>query len=41
MPAITMAALDELEARVSAGLHHDLPVPFYRVLRRRFLRELL
>jgi 8-oxo-dGTP pyrophosphatase MutT (NUDIX family) len=41
MPAITMAALDELEARVAAGLQHDLPVPFYRVLRRRFLRELL
>lgn len=41
MPAITMAALDELEARVAAGLHHELPVPFYRVVRRRFVRELL
>lgn len=41
MPAITMAALDELEARVAAGLIHDLPVPFYRVVRRQFVRELL
>jgi 8-oxo-dGTP pyrophosphatase MutT (NUDIX family) len=38
MPAITMVALDELEARVAAGLHHDLPVPFYRVVRQRFIR---
>jgi 8-oxo-dGTP pyrophosphatase MutT (NUDIX family) len=41
MPAITMVALDELEARVAAGLHHDIPVPYYRMLRRRFSREML
>ena len=41
MPAITMAALEDLEARVAAGLRRDLPVPFYRVVRRRFVRELL
>jgi 8-oxo-dGTP pyrophosphatase MutT (NUDIX family) len=41
MPAITMVALDELEARVAAGLTHDLPVPFYRIVRKRFRRELL
>lgn len=41
MPPITMIALEELEARVAAGLTHDLPVPFYRVVRRRFSRELL
>jgi hypothetical protein len=41
MPAITTVALDELEARVAAGLSHDLPVPFYRVLHRKFTRTLL
>ena len=41
MPAITKVALDELEARVKAGLTHDLPVPYYRMLRRRFRREML
>jgi hypothetical protein len=33
--------LEELEARVADGLRHDLPVPFYRMLRGSFLRELL
>jgi 8-oxo-dGTP pyrophosphatase MutT (NUDIX family) len=41
MPAITKVALDELEARVKAGLTHGLPVPYYRMLRRRFTREML
>jgi 8-oxo-dGTP pyrophosphatase MutT (NUDIX family) len=41
MPAITTVALDELERRVAAGLTHDLPVPFYRMLHRRFSRVLL
>jgi 8-oxo-dGTP pyrophosphatase MutT (NUDIX family) len=41
MPAITTVALDELEARVAAGLTHDLPVPFYRMLHRRFSRQIL
>jgi 8-oxo-dGTP pyrophosphatase MutT (NUDIX family) len=41
MPAITTVALDELEARVEAGFSPDLPVPFYRVINRRFRRELL
>ena len=41
MPAVTGVALDELEARVAAGFSHDLPVPFYRMLHRRFSRELL
>ncbi len=41
MPAITKVALDELEARVKAGLTHDLPVPYYRMLRRRFTRAML
>jgi len=41
MPAITTVALDELERRVAAGLSHRLPVPFYRMLHRRFSRVLL
>lgn len=41
MPTITGVALKELEARVAAGFGHDLPVPFYRMPRDRFLRELL
>ena len=41
MPAITAVMLDELEARIAAGLGHELPVPFYQMLHRRFVRELL
>lgn len=41
MPAITKVALDELEARVATGLDRDLPVPYYRMLNRRFMREML
>jgi 8-oxo-dGTP pyrophosphatase MutT (NUDIX family) len=41
MPTITTVALDELQARVAAGLSHELPVPYYRMLNRRFVRELL
>jgi 8-oxo-dGTP pyrophosphatase MutT (NUDIX family) len=41
MPAITGVMLEELEARVADGLRPDLPVPFYRMLRGSFLRELL
>lgn len=41
MPTITKVALRELEARTAAGFGHDLPVPFYRMLHRRFVRELL
>jgi len=41
MPTITKVALQELEARSAAGLGHDLPVPFYRMLNRRFVREVL
>jgi 8-oxo-dGTP pyrophosphatase MutT (NUDIX family) len=41
LPAITTVMLAELEARVAAGLGHDLPVPFYRMLHRHFTRELL
>jgi 8-oxo-dGTP pyrophosphatase MutT (NUDIX family) len=41
VPAITAVVLEELEARIAAGLRHDLPVPFYRMRHRRFVRELL
>ena len=41
MPGITMAVLEELKLRTSAGFGHELPVPFYRILRGRRLREFL
>jgi 8-oxo-dGTP pyrophosphatase MutT (NUDIX family) len=41
MPTITKVALQELEARSAAGFGHDLPVPFYRMLHHRFVREVL
>ena len=41
LPAITAVVLEELEARIAAGLRHDLPVPFYQMRHRRFVRELL
>ena len=41
MPAITQVALKELEARIEAGFGHALPVPFYRMPRKIFLRSLL
>jgi len=41
MTTITKVALKELEARTAAGLGPDLPVPFYRMLHRRFVREIL
>ena len=41
MPAITSVMLKELETRVADGFGHDLQVPFYRMLHKRFTRELL
>jgi 8-oxo-dGTP pyrophosphatase MutT (NUDIX family) len=41
MPAVTSVMLEELEARIADGLAHDLPVPFYRMVRGSFMRELL
>jgi 8-oxo-dGTP pyrophosphatase MutT (NUDIX family) len=41
IPAITQVALQELEARIAAGLGHALPVPFYRMVNGRFVREIL
>jgi len=39
--AITAAILDELQARLASGMRRSLPVPFYLMKNRRFLRELL
>lgn len=39
LPTITTVMLDELEARLAAGFSPHLPVPFYREVRRRFVRE--
>jgi 8-oxo-dGTP pyrophosphatase MutT (NUDIX family) len=41
LPTITGVVLEELEMRIAAGLGHDLPVPFYQMRHRRFVRELL
>ncbi len=41
MPTITGVVLEELEMRIAAGLGHELPVPFYQMRHRRFVRELL
>ena len=39
--AITEIVLGDLRAQIEAGFSHDLPVPFYRVLHGRRIRELL
>ena len=41
MPTITGVVLEELAARVAAGMGYDLPVPFYFMIEREFFRELL
>ena len=41
MPTITGVVLEELAARVAAGLKHSLPVPFYFMENQKFCRELL
>jgi 8-oxo-dGTP pyrophosphatase MutT (NUDIX family) len=41
MPTVTGVMLQELEARVAAGFGHALPVPFYRMPRKIFLRNLI
>ena len=41
MPTITGIVLEELLARVEAGMGHDLPVPFYFMIDQQFYRELL
>jgi 8-oxo-dGTP pyrophosphatase MutT (NUDIX family) len=41
MPTITGIVLEELLARVDAGMAHSLPVPFYFMQEQVFQRELL
>ncbi len=41
LPRITSIMLHELEHRVEEGFPHDAPVPFYRELHGRFLRDVL
>jgi 8-oxo-dGTP pyrophosphatase MutT (NUDIX family) len=41
MPTITGIVLEELLARVDAGMAHSLPVPFYFMAEEQFHRELL
>lgn len=41
IPAITGVILEELAARVAAGMAHSLPVPFYFMVDGKFQRELL
>lgn len=38
MPQITTVMLEELESRIADGFGHNLPVPFYRMIRRYFHR---
>lgn len=39
MPAITGIVLQQLQERIATGMSHDHPVPFYRMLHKRFVRE--
>lgn len=41
IPTVTAVMLEELDARIADGFGHGLPVPFYRMIRGSFLRELL
>lgn len=41
IPTITSVVLEELDARIADGLHHDLPVPYYYMENQEFFRELL
>jgi len=41
VPTITAIVLEELLARVEAGMGHGLPVPYYFMIEKEFFRELL
>ena len=41
MPGITAIALEELQDRMASGMSDDHPTPLYRMLHKRFVRELL
>jgi len=41
LPAITEIVLSDLQTQIEAGFSHDLPVPFYHVVRGKRVRDLL
>jgi len=41
MPGITAVVLEELTDRIAAGMSADYPVPLYRMLHKKFVREVL
>jgi hypothetical protein len=41
IPGITAVALEELQDRISTGMNYDHPVPLYRTLHKRVVREIL
>jgi 8-oxo-dGTP pyrophosphatase MutT (NUDIX family) len=41
LPAVTSIMLEELDGRIADGFAHNLPVPFYRTVRGKVVRELL
>jgi len=41
MPGITAIALEELQDRMASGMSYDHPAPLYRMLHKRFVREVL
>lgn len=41
MPGITAVVLEELADRIAAGMSYDHPVPLYRMLQKRFVRQIL
>jgi 8-oxo-dGTP pyrophosphatase MutT (NUDIX family) len=41
MPGITAIVLEELLDRIATGMNHDHPAPLYRMLHKRFVREVL
>lgn len=41
LPFITRVVLEELEARIAAGLSPELPVPFFRPQGKRLIREMI
>jgi hypothetical protein len=41
MPGITAIVLEELQDRIAAGMTSDHPVPLYRMLHKKFVRQIL
>jgi 8-oxo-dGTP pyrophosphatase MutT (NUDIX family) len=41
MPGITAIVLEELQDRIASGMSYDHPAPLYRMLHKRFVRQIL